>query len=168
MIFCTACKLWKLPMPSQLTAEFPARRFSKVSNSFPRRPGEILNNFRSPPIFYGAFRASSTGLWILGSWAFYKYYTGIVESSPKLRQTVKANWLQPRELSRMPCMHLSGRALFTRPLLYHAFSCSPRRQFPDGAPLSAAVSVYEPPPRYAPSSLLVSLADGRVRRRALA
>ena len=57
-------------------------------------------------------------------------------------------------------MHLSGRALFTRPLLYHAFSCSPRRQFPDGAPLSAAVSVYEPPPRYAPSSLRVSLADG--------
>ena len=67
MIFCTACKLRKLPMPSQLTAEFPGRRFSKVSNSFPRRPGEILNSFRSPPIFYGAFRASSTGLWILGS-----------------------------------------------------------------------------------------------------
>ena len=51
MIFCTACKLWKLPMPSQLAAEFPARRFSKVSNSFPRRPGEILNNFRSPRFF---------------------------------------------------------------------------------------------------------------------
>ena len=67
MFFFTACKLWKLPMPSQLTAEFPGQRFSKVSNSFPRRPGEILNSFRSPPIFYGAFRASSTGLWILGS-----------------------------------------------------------------------------------------------------
>jgi len=38
MFFFTACKLWKLPMPSQLTAEFPGQRFSKVSNSFPPAP----------------------------------------------------------------------------------------------------------------------------------